>query len=363
MRTLTTKKTDKAEAIAVAKLAGIPEIESAAHAGIMSDTAINQVVNGKKVTLTSAFAAWDKWMATTLADRTRVNNAMYFNSFANHVSKGTWSTPIRSITPEQINGWVNDGGKKGTRRVKLAALRSFWKWANAEGITSRDPSKLVKVKLDNMTHNQKETTKRDRYINAAQFEKIVALYSENDDIEWWLACHFAIYTGLRMGDIFNLEWDCISGKTMTVWTDKRDKRVQLEINSDLEEAINSYNRYLKALEPVPTRARPVKPPKTHIFGELRENYNNPKKRAYLSRLFARHCKKLGITATFHDWRHTYATNCRASGMEMPHIASNLGHSSTVTTEIYVEKEAEAKPTNIINIRDMMAALSRATSTA
>jgi integrase len=332
----------------VAKRAGIPEIEAAARAGVMTDEAISQVVNGKKVTLTTAYRDWDKWMTTTLAARTRVNNAMYFNSFANHISKGKWNTAINSIKPEQIDEWVNNGGKKGTRRVRLAALRSFWKWANAEGITSRDPSKLVKVKLDSMTHKQKETKKRDRYINAAQFESIVELYSEKDEIEWWMACHIAVHAGLRMGDIFNLEWDCIDlpcvnaslAGTMTVWTDKRDKRVELDINDELAGAIGKYLRYLKQLTPTGQEFDKG----THVFGELRDSYNDPKKRAYLSRLFSRHCKKLGIEASFHDWRHTYATNCKIAGLEMPHIASNLGHSSTETTEIYVDEE---KADNVI----------------
>lgn len=338
-RTMSTKQTSKKDAIQVAKESGLSEIEKAAQAGVMTDSAISVAVNGKKVTLRKAYTDWDTWMEATMAPRTRTNNAMYFNAFINSIA-GTWSNTVTKITHSDVDKWVNNGGKKGTRRIKLAALRSFWKWAVSYGITSKNPAALTKVKLDGMCHAEKETTKRDRVINDLDYEKIInrETMSLQHGSEWRSACILARRTGLRMGDVLNIEASCFDWRagTITVWTDKRDKRVNLEMHADIFDEFNP-NEDPEFWDGIEGR----------VFTVLPMMYADESKRAYLSRLFSRHCRKLGITATFHDWRHTYATECRRLGQSMPHIASKLGHSSTDTTEVYVDKGKVLKFSDVL----------------
>ena len=342
-RTISTKQTSKKDAIQVAKDSGLEAIEMAARAGVMTDSAISVAVNGRKVTLLQAYTNWDKWMDTVMAPRTRANNAMYFNAFVNAITGGTWSKTITTITPADVDGWINGSGKKGTRRVKLAALRSFWKWAVAEGLTAKNPAALAKVKLDGMTHGDKETTKRDRIIGDGDYEKITNRETmpksmRSHGSEWRSACIIARRTGLRMGDVLNIEADCFDWRagTITVWTDKRDKRVKLKMHADIFAEFNP-NADPEFWDGIGGR----------VFTVLPMMYSDPSKRSYLSRLFSRHCKKLGITASFHDFRHTYATECRRLGQSMPHIASQLGHSSTDTTEGYIEEGKVLKFSDVI----------------
>lgn len=356
-RMLTTKQTDLTLAKKVVEEAGIKQIEQAAQAGIMTDSAISAAVNGKKVTLKIAYIRWCHWMTTALAPRTKENNMTYFGAFARKVTSD-WkvSKALTSIDVGTLSEWVNDGGKAGTRRVRLASLRSFWKWANAEGITNKNPAAITKVKTDGMTHEDQEVTKRDRIISDSDYQKLV------DDIrprrrgegglgmEWRDAIVLARRTGLRMGDVMNIEMACFDWDEMllTVWTDKRDKRVQIPIHPEIVRKMHPDKDPLWAQGNTTVGGYN---PRRHMFKKLRDVYNKPRSRSYLSKVFSRHAEKNGVKATFHDFRHTFATECKAKGLDMPHIASLLGHSSTKTTEVYVDEKVE--PGKVINIADML----------
>ena len=353
---LTTKQTDLTQAKRVVGEAGIKQIEQAAQAGIMTDSAISAAVNGRKVTLKIAFLRWCNWMTTSLAPRTKENNMTYFGAFARKLTND-WkvSKALTSIDIGDLSKWVNDGGKVGTRRVRLSALRSFWKWANAEGITNKNPAAITKVKTDDMTHAQQEVTKRDRIISDSDYQALV-----NDIrprrrgegglcMEWRDVIVLARRTGLRMGDVMNIEMECFDWKagTITVWTDKRDKRVQIPIHPEIVRKMHPDNDPIWAQG----RTTTVNNSRRHMFDTLRTVYNKPKSRPYLSKVFTRHAEKNDVKATFHDFRHTFATECMVKGLDMPHIASLLGHSSTKTTEVYVDENVE--PGKVISIVDML----------
>jgi integrase len=96
---------------------------------------------------------------------------------------------------------------------------------------------------------------------------------------------------------------------MNVWTDKRDRRVSLPIPSELVEAI--------AAIPIEDRR--------YCFPNEREITLSVEKRAKLSVQFGRICKQLELNHTFHDLRHTYATECDEKGIPtevLPNVPTN-----------------------------------------
>ena len=61
-RTISTKQTDREQAIAVVKQAGIAEMERAALAGKLSREVVGRILTGKRMTLAKAVEPFREWM-------------------------------------------------------------------------------------------------------------------------------------------------------------------------------------------------------------------------------------------------------------------------------------------------------------
>ena len=141
---------------------------------------------------------------------------------------------------------------------------------------------------------------------------------------WRVASTLSYWLGLRLGDIINLEWDTISKTHITVWTEKKDARVELPLNHNL----TGGSAVLGALSAISYDGGKYVFPK-----EYRDKINNPKKRHYFSQQFRELMNRLGIEGkSFHCFRHAFAT--RHKNIPLEDVAKMLGHKSTKTTEGY-----------------------------
>jgi integrase len=209
--------------------------------------------------------------------------------------------------------------------VELAGLRSFFNFCSIRKYTDGDPSRLVSIKCHLLTHAQKEARVRQPFTEA----EVKALLQATDprahagaDPFWYCAIAIGRYTGLRLGDICNLEWDCFTepGK-MKVWTNKSNTAVLLPLDR--------FPALQDAVAMIPYQDQ------TYCFPEKREVINDPRRRAYVSVQFSRICARLRIVGkSFHCLRHTYAS-AETTGLEQ--IAKDLGHHSTKVTEGYVHQ--------------------------
>lgn len=283
-----------------------------------------------KVTINEAVNEWCDW------SRSIGNSEFTTTHLSGHMdewvrfAKLTGASPA-GISEKQISPWVNNTKvdlKLASRQVKLAAVRALFKFCSAKGYCTGNPSQLVRVNFSLLSHKQKETRPR-RVFNDAE---IGALLSEvNRKLQdgcdyapfWAAAIPIGRWTGLRLGDICQLEWDCLEKPgVLTVWTEKRDRRVELPLNDKLTAAIEGI----------------AKRSKQFLFPHQRDMTRNPKRRPLLSTQFSRICAGAGVEGrTFHDLRSTYASACLAAGIPMPHISRSLGHSSGATTNNYIVK--------------------------
>jgi integrase len=238
------------------------------------------------------------------------------------------NTSVSLIREKHLDQWLNDRertDKAASRRVDLASLRSFFNFCSIRKYTDGDPSKLVSIKWNLLTHAQKEARVRQPFTDA----EVAALLNATDprahaDVDpfWFCAIAIGRYTGLRLGDICSLEWDCFAapGK-MKVWTNKSDTSVLLPLDRFpvLQDAV--------AMIPYQDKA--------YCFPTQREAITDPRRRAYISVQFGRLCASLDILGkSFHSFRHTYAS-AEKTGLEQ--IAMDLGHHSTKVTKGYIHE--------------------------
>jgi integrase len=234
---------------------------------------------------------------------------------------------VAAITHHNMHVFVNDGStvKAGTRRSRLAALRSFFDYCAGRGYCLGNPAKLVKVNYRILTHRQREPNKRKPF-TVKEIDRLIG--ATNADPWWCFAILVGYETGLRLGDIARLEWDCIvkneegEALSLVVWTDKRDRRVRLFVSPGLRAAL----------------ALPIKMAGTTFMWPLQARIvADPHKRAILSGQFADICERAHIVGkSFHCLRNTYIQRCMDNGIEIHHIASCVGHKNIKTTEGYLE---------------------------
>jgi integrase len=361
-RSISTGCTNQKDAAAVAKLSKIKELELAGKAARLTAVGVNQILAGKKITIEFAVQQWQEWMSTSIAPKTALNYTVTVNSWIKerHLS----GRLLHTIKAKDIDAWLNDPkseAKASTRSVLFAAIRSFFKLAHARGYLIGNPAGEVRIRPEMMSHEQKERQKGKPF-SASAFASLMAWYDRRikelesalsgfdgrieaavtgghstqalkvrraevqarlDRTEFWrMATMIGRHAGLRLGDICCMERASLqkAGRAV-VWTDKTNARVDVPVSdSDTVALLNDLavgeGRY--------------------CFQEVREDYQHYGSRAYLSREFTSICEQAGVSGhSFHDLRHTHATELRKSGKSIRAVGKRLGHANTATTEIYV----------------------------
>ena len=205
----------------------------------------------------------------------------------------------------------------GTRRYKLTAIKTFLNYCVAKGWMKTNPALMVRVNIRNVRHSKREPRKKEAF-TPEEIRYMVA----NTEGFWRAAILIGLETGLRMGDIVQLEWDCFTADTVTVWTDKKDKRVNLQMSDRLRKTI--------AFLPCDDEL--------YLFPEERLDYlsedeGGRAKRTWFPVTFRRMLLSFGIEGkSFHSLRVTHASRRNQKGEDVEVIAKDLTHSSSRTTK-------------------------------
>lgn len=338
-RTISTGTADPAEAQAVIQAANLPTIEALAKAGALSQSIVQKLVIGANLTVQNAVQEWETWLRDTCgSDRTGDNHVMFVKAWMRDTK--TAVRKVSSLKEADLSKWVNrsDGTKLSSKRVKLAALRSLFQFCSIRQYLVGDPSREVRIKAKLLTHEQKEPRHKTCFTEA-EVNRIVTYLTErmmeleltpdrtphqDHQLEvtrfWYCATLIGRYAGLRLGDICSLERASLAvpGK-LIVWTDKRDTRVDLDVDENLAKGI-------AAIAPSS---------KKFCFPEQDAIMRGPQ-RSKLSVQFSRILEACRITGhSFHDLRHTLITELVSNGMSITNAAKVAGHTSTKSTEGYV----------------------------
>ena len=195
-------------------------------AGRLTREAIGHITTGKKLTIAKAIDAWVKWMqAKGTAPKTINNNLTTVKAWM-HAMK-LESQPPSVIAAHHISQWINaeSSSKASTRAVNLAAIRSFFGLCCARGWSIGDPAREVNVSREGLTHEQKEATIREPF-NKPEITRLLANLDKEGNTFWHFAVLVSSETGLRLGDICQLEWNCFTKPgRLVIHTDKRNKRI------------------------------------------------------------------------------------------------------------------------------------------
>ena len=148
----------------------------------------------------------------------------------------------------------------------------------------------------------------------------------------------ALNTGLRVGDLINLQWQDIeldTGRThIKQGKGKKDRVIFIRptVLSDMVNMSQKMDRELTGLVFTTLQGEPIKTP-------------------YLRRMIAEKARKAGINKRvhFHLLRHTYLTRLYAQTKDIRVVQEVAGHADISTTQIYTHVSGEDVRRAMLNL--------------
>ncbi len=213
---------------------------------------------------------------------------------------------LYQITPLVIEGYKNARSQvvaSATVNRELACLKHMFTKAIQWQMTSSNPVKMVKM--------LKENNERLRYLKIDEIPKLMAQLPERLKP----IVNFALYTGMRKGEILNLKWEDLDF----------DQKIIFVKNTK-----NGEMREIPMAEAVFNELRSWQHRSAYVFCDSDGTHIVSIKGAYSNAV-----KRAGISDfTFHDLRHTFASHLAMSGVDLLTIKELLGHKSINMTLRY-----------------------------
>ncbi len=225
---------------------------------------------------------------------------------------------------------LNEGKSHKTVAEELSIFRSMIRGLIAVELLEKDPVRIwpeVKKRIP---------AKPDTLGPYSDLEvKALLEYFKTDNPDFYPVALMAFYTGMRSGEIKGLKVSDINfvDAVATVYNQKSVK--------DTKSAYRKVTLHPELLAILKKRCK-LALPNAYAFPELRLHAPH-----WTVRQIEKSCKLLGIQyRRFHGCRHTFATKAANSGIALPKVQSQLGHTNMSTTQRYIRKD----PMDDIDIR-------------
>lgn len=147
----------------------------------------------------------------------------------------------------------------------------------------------------------------------------------------WLppAIRIALYTGARSGSVQGVQKTDILFDIGTIWFD---------VSKTTKYAVPMHPELVAYLKPLAEGTGPLLP-------DLVD-----KSAPYFPTMFARSAKAVGVTGTFHQFRHTFITRCAEAGMN-PRFSQQLAnHTDAATHKLYTHANAALLAPEILKVK-------------
>lgn len=175
-----------------------------------------------------------------------------------------------------------------------------------------------------------------------QFECLIS--NSMDNIK--LGALIALHTGLRIGEICALNWNDIDLKNRVIHIRHTISRIRVEnnktkliIDNPKTESSNRDIPISSALFPILTQMKSLS--LSDYVVSNTSGFMSTRTFDYKYKKMLKECGLVNIN--FHALRHTFATRCVESGVDIKTLSEVLGHSSVSTTlDIYVHSSLEIK---------------------
>lgn len=244
-----------------------------------------------------------------------------FQNYFTRLSDGIiWQTVDTDIIRDWMENMMDKGNSSASINRRLSALRSFYRYAMARGLVSKDPTYGV-------VGPKKEKT-LPYFVKESQMDNLL------DEANWGVSYEdlrnrmilMVFYeTGVRLSELVGLNDNSISWpeKVLRV-IGKRNKERVVPLGDKLLRELTDY---------VSVRDRCVERRSNALFlTKDGERAKSAQVRFMVERNLRKFCTLKKVSP--HVLRHTFATAMLNHGADLESVKRLLGHESLTTTEVY-----------------------------
>lgn len=248
----------------------------------------------------------------------------FFKSIDQELS---WQTVDSDVVRDWIEHMMDNGNKPTSVNRRLSSVRSFFRFALANGLVTRDPARIVE--------GPKKNKRLPAFVKDSDILHLLEeeMWNMNDFKDVCTRMMLLVFyeTGIRLSELVSLEdgmIDFVNGQMKV--TGKRNKQRIIPFGEELKQALVAY---------IELRNRNV-PPKTEaLFVDVKgRRMTSDGVRYLVKKNIARVCTQSKRSP--HVLRHSFATTMLNHGAGLESVQKLLGHESVATTEIYTHTTFE-----------------------
>ncbi|MCH2118839.1 MAG: tyrosine recombinase XerC [Pirellulales bacterium] len=232
------------------------------------------------------------------------------------------------ITPRDLRTYVaalhEAGYAKSSVARRLASLRSFFRFAQREGLCESNPAKPLR--------NPRRERKLPHFLSGAQIGKLLSAPSSKETLGLRdRAILETLYSaGLRVSELVGINLDDLDLEDGLVRVRGKGKKERLApLGSHAVRAIKRWHRVRSSLPSGKPQGKTSPPLFLNKFGNRLSTRS-------VARMLEKYLKLTGLDlrTSPHTLRHSFATHLLDRGADIRSVQELLGHKSLVTTQIY-----------------------------
>lgn len=286
------------------------------------------------MTLKQWLEIWLETYTSHLAPRTLSQYTGYING---RIIPALGKVKLSRLDVVIVQRFYNDLAKEVAPKTVSnihGILHKSLEQAQAVGYIARNP--LIGAKLPKIEKKQ---------IQAFSEPEMIAFLEAARGTELELLFKFALFTGMRMGEITGLTWDRVDFERGSITIDRQLQRINKEMvlippKHNKLRTIFPAHSVIQLLEQQKRLQAVWEAQSMGVWQDSGFVFTNIIGRYLLSghvyKEFKRVCTRSGRPdARFHDLRHTYAVNSLKAGDDPKTLSENLGHHSVAfTLDVY-----------------------------
>ena len=297
----------------------------------------------------------DEWMQFSRINIKESTYARYINLINTHIKPPLGKYPISKISTQLVEAYIDNQLKSG-RMDGTGGLSAK---------TVSDILTIIKSSFDYARYNNihivcnlsklsiKQRKKDIRVLTVKEQEVLVNILTEDMDL-FKFGTLFALYTGIRIGELCALQWENISLESATLKVQKTLQRIQ-DTNkgaSAKTKIVITEPKSKCSIRDIPIPKFLVEiarqfsgSPKAYILSGDKSRYVEPRTMQNHFKHYVDACGMEGVN--FHALRHTFATRCIELGFEIKSLSEILGHANVnITLNRYVHSSFDLKCANM-----------------
>lgn len=284
--------------------------------------------------------AADQWLETIESTHKASTYVKYGNVYRIHLKEIVGPCPLTDAADQSLQEKISEhlsekGLSDSTRKSVFCVAGRILEFAGSEYSVQVPVLKRAAVK---------QAKKPLHTFTKPELSRFLACIYEGLDLSK-IALLLCLYTGMRLGELCALKWTDIDFKDGTVTVNRTVQRIAVKgqltrtVLMETDPKSESSKRTIPLPAEMTELLKELKEEKPYVFGG-----DKPMEPRTMQYRFRRILDESEVNSrNFHILRHTFATNCVESGMDVKTLSVILGHSDVkITLNRYVHPTMDSK---------------------